>query len=374
MNGKQIVSWTFQITLILVVITLVAGQFLGQPILLSFVETGSMEPTIDTGDGFVAIPAELAGEIGEGDVVVFEAEEIQGGGLTTHRIVGETEQGYITRGDANPFTDQDSDEPPVQEPQIVAVAWQPGGDVFTIPGLGTVVGGVQSVLESLQVWLAQLFGTRAFLGLQGVGYLLFGASILLYLLAVYLEDDRQRERTRDRDTGTSSRKLMAALTLVVVAGATAAMVAPAQSQEFGTVSAEFESDSPDVIEQGTSESFDYQLRNTGIVSTVVFLESNSENLAVEPGQTTLSPRSAANATVTITAPPETGYYRTFLEQHRYLRILPTPVIEALYAVHPWLPIVVIDAVVAVPFYLFGMWLLGTGRIRSRKRDRNSWLS
>jgi signal peptidase len=374
MNGRQIVSWTLQITLIVVVLVLIAGQFLGQPILLSFVETGSMEPTIDTGDGFVAIPTELAGEIGEGDVVVFEAEEIQGGGLTTHRIVGETEQGYITRGDANPFTDQDSDEPPVQKPQIVAVAWQPGGDVFTIPGLGTVVNGIQSVLESLQVWLAQLFGTRAFLGLQGVGYLLFGASLLLYLLAVYLEDDRRRERTSDRDTGTSSRKLMAVLTLVVVAGATAAMVAPAQNQEFGIVSAEFESDSPDVIQQGTSDSFDYRLRNTGVVPTVVFLESNSENLAVEPGQTTLSPRSTANATVTITAPPETGYYRTFLEQHRYLRILPTPVIEELYAVHPWAPIVVIDAVVAVPFYLFGMWLLGTGRLRSRNRKRTSWLS
>ena len=374
MNEKQIVSVTLQITLIVVVLALIAGQFLGQPILLSFVETGSMEPTIETGDGFVAIPTELAGEITEGDVVVFEAEEIQGGGLTTHRIVGETEQGYITQGDANPFTDQDSDEPPVQKPQIVAVAWQPGGDVFTIPWLGAVVGGVRSVLESLQVWLAQLFGTRAFLGLQGLGYLLFGASLLLYLLAVYLEDDRRRERTSDRDTGTSSRKLMAVLTLVVVAGATAAMIAPAQNQEFGIVSAEFESDSPDVIEQGTSESFDYRLRNTGVVPTVVFLESNSETLAVEPGRTTLSPRSATNATVTITAPPETGYYRTFLEQHRYLRILPTPVIEELYAVHAWAPIVVIDAVVAVPFYLFGMWLLGTGRLRSRKRKRKSWLS
>jgi len=374
MNEKQIVSVTLQITLIVVVLALIAGQFLGQPILLSFVETGSMEPTIETGDGFVAIPTELAGEITEGDVVVFEAEEIQGGGLTTHRIVGETEQGYITQGDANPFTDQDSDEPPVQKPQIVAVAWQPGGDVFTIPWLGAVVGGVRSVLESLQVWLAQLFGTRAFLGLQGLGYLLFGASLLLYLLAVYLEDDRRRERTSDRDTGTSSRKLMAVLTLVVVAGATAAMIAPAQNQEFGIVSAEFESDSPDVIEQGTSESFDYRLRNTGVVPTVVFLESNSETLAVEPGRTTLSPRSATNATVTITAPPETGYYRTFLEQHRYLRILPTPVIEELYAVHAWAPIVVIDAVVAVPFYLFGMWLLGTGRLRSQKRKRKSWLS
>ena len=374
MNGKQLLGWTLQLAVVVVVLSLLLGQFLGQPILLSFVETGSMEPTIDTGDGFVAIPTELAGDIDQGDVVVFRAEEIQGGGLTTHRIVGETEEGYITQGDANPFTDQDSDEPPVQKPQIVAVAWQPGSDVVTIPWVGTIVDGIQSVLESIQLWLAQLFGTRAFLGLQGVGYLLFGASILLYLVAVYLEDDRRRERTTDRDTGTSSRKLMALLTLVVLAGATAPMVAPANSEEFGIVSAEFESDSPDVIQQGTSESFDYPLRNTGFLSTVVFLEPASDNIAVEPRETTVSSRSTENATVTITAPPETGYYRVFLEQHRYLGVLPTPVIEELYAIHPWAPIVVIDAGIGIPFYLFGMWLLGTGRLRSRDRPRKSWLS
>ncbi|MEF8822079.1 MAG: S26 family signal peptidase, partial [Halovenus sp.] len=148
----------------------------------------------------------------------------------------------------------------------------------------------------------------------------------------------------------------------------------ANSEEFGIVSAEFESDSPDVIQQGTSESFDYPLRNTGFLSTVVFLEPASDNIAVEPGQTTVSSRSTENATVTITAPPETGYYRVFLEQHRYLGVLPTPVIEELYAIHPWAPIVVIDAGIGIPVYLFGMWLLGTGRLRSRDRPRKSWLS
>ncbi|MEF8815067.1 MAG: S26 family signal peptidase, partial [Halovenus sp.] len=78
MNGKQLLGWTLQLAVVVVVLSLLLGQFLGQPILLSFVETGSMEPTIDTGDGFVAIPTELAGDIDQGDVVVFRAEEIQG--------------------------------------------------------------------------------------------------------------------------------------------------------------------------------------------------------------------------------------------------------------------------------------------------------
>jgi signal peptidase len=71
-----------------------------------------MEPTLNAGGGFVAVPAAVAGLIEAGDVIVYEAEETQGGGLTTHRVVGETDRGFI-RGGPNPLTDQDSDEPPV---------------------------------------------------------------------------------------------------------------------------------------------------------------------------------------------------------------------------------------------------------------------
>jgi signal peptidase len=40
----------------------------------------------------------------------------------------------------------------------------------------------------------------------------------------------------------------------------------------------------------------------------------------------------------------------------------------MYAVHPWLPVVVIDALVGVPFYLLGIYLVGSGRVRRRSRD------
>ncbi|MXR50749.1 signal peptidase I [Halovenus sp. WSH3] len=361
-----------QIILVVVVLALLVGQFLGQPVLLSYVTTDSMEPTIDVGDGFIAVPPELAGDVSEGDVIVFEAEEIQGGGLTTHRVVDETEEGYITRGDNNPFTDQDADEPPVSETQIRAVAWQPGGSVLTIPFLGTAVMWLQSTINSVQLRLAQALGTRALLGTQGIAYLMLGVSVVLYVAAGRFESDKNRERDLSRETGTSSHKFVALLTLIVVAGVTAAMVVPAESQEFGIVSAEFESDSPTVIEQGTNESFNYSVRNTGVLPTVVFLEPAGTRIDTEPRQINLDGRSAANATVTISAPEETGSYRAFVQQYRYLGVLPSPVLEQLYRIHPWVPIVVIDAVVAVPFYLIGIRLLGGSRFRDRSRSRGSW--
>jgi signal peptidase len=336
---------------------------------LGFVETGSMAPTLQPGDGFVAIPATLAGPVESGDVVTFRAEQIQGGGLTTHRVVDETERGYVTRGDANPFTDQDGGEPPVQEAQVVAVAWKPGGTVLAIPHAGTAVQGIRAVLAGAQRWLAVQLGTRSVLGTSGLAYLVLAVSMGWYAVEAYRDQgtERDRERTRSRDDGTDPRLFAAAVTLVVVLSATAAMVGPAGTQEYEVVSAEFESERPTVIRAGGEASLRYAVPNAGVVPVVTYLEPGSEGVAVEPGSVTVGPRSVANATATLSAPPETGLYRRFVTEHRYLALLPRAHIDALYRVHPWLPIVAVDALVGVPFYVASVALLGRGRVRSYSR-------
>jgi len=357
--------------LFLVAVSVVAGSVLGQPVLLSYVETGSMEPTLEPGDGFVAIPAELAGPVDEGDVIVFEAEAIQGGGLTTHRVVSETDRGFVTRGDANPFTDQAGDEPPVKEAQIAAVAWQPGGSVVVIPHLGTAIEGVQAVLETVQRQVASLLGTRAVLGTRGLAYLIFAVTLAWYVVGEWrARDTKEPERARSRDTGVSPRLVVGLFALLLVGGATAAMVGPAGTQQYGVVSAEFESDRPTVIPAGQSELVDRPLANGGLVPVVVYLEPGSEGIEIHPRRLSLSGGEQVTATVTLSAPDETGYYRRFVTQHRYLAILPSSIIDSLYAVHPWAPIVAIDALLAVPFYLVGVRLVGGGRIRRRSRGRD----
>lgn len=377
MSLPRSLTLAVELLAVVVVLSLVLGQALGTPVGLSYVETGSMEPTMEPGDGFVAIPTELAGPVEEGDVVVFRAEEIQGGGLTTHRVVGETERGYITRGDANPFTDQDGGEPPVKEEQIVAVAWAPGGSVLVVPGLGTGVVAVRDGVAGLQRAVAATLGTRSLLGTQGLLYLLLGLSAVGYVLDLLVggsgRRDGARERSRDRDDGLSTRLLVAGMALLVVGTATASMVVPAGSQEFGVVSAEFDSESPTVIRQGTSATVEYGVPNAGLVPVQVYLDPGSDRVAVDPSRLRVGGRGSATADVTLRAPPETGYYRYFLTEHRYLAVLPAPVIDALYGLHPWLPIVAIDAVLGVPLYLLGIGLAGTGRIRTRARDAPSGL-
>ncbi|WP_284007283.1 S26 family signal peptidase [Haloarcula pelagica] len=370
-------SWVetlLEVVVVLFLVSMVVGQLLGQPVLLGYVTTGSMQPTLDPGDGFVAIPAALAGPVDEGDVVTFRAEEIQGGGLTTHRVVDRTDRGYVTRGDNNPFTDQDGGEPPVTDAQIVAVVWQPGGTVVSVPGVGVLVTGTQETLGAVQQRLAQLAGTRSLLGTQGVAYLLVALSVAAYVVDLLVGGDRNREgRDTSRQTGVSARLILLVLAGAVVLSATAAMVGPAGPQEFGVISSESDSPGLRVIEQGTTESTRYVLGNGGFVPMVTYVEPVTEGVTFEPRETVVPARSTVNATLSITAPEDTGYYRYFVVEHRYLHLLPQSTIRSLYRIHPWAPIVTIDALLAGSFYVLGAALVDTGRVRSRSRDAPSSL-
>jgi signal peptidase len=370
MSIKRTLSVALQAAAVLAVVSLVVGQFLGQPVLLSYVETGSMQPALAPGDGFVAIPAGIAGGIGPGDVVTFDAEEIQGGGLTTHRVVEETERGYITRGDNNPFTDQDGGEPVVQDADVVAKALQVGGGVVVIPHLGTVAMGFQSALQSVQTWLAVTFGVRSFQGTQGLAYIVFGLSLVAYAVDWYLNaGSRDREtRDRSRDDGTSVFAILGVLALVLMATATAAMVVPGGTQEYGVVSAEFESENPTVIESGTSQEIEYVVPNAGLVPVYAYVTPASPDVDVDPQRLSVGSRGEASTTVTLSAPDETGYYRLFVVEHRYLAVLPPGIVDELYGVHPWAPLVVINGLLGGGIVGIGLLLLRGEPARIRSRD------
>ena len=371
MDARRLLTLGTELLLVVFVVSLVAGQALGQPILLSYVETGSMEPTMEPGDGFIAVPSAIAGDPEAGDVVTFEAEELNGGGLTTHRVVGETDRGYTTRGDANPFTDQDGDEPPVKDAQIVAHALQVGDTVVVIPELGTAVMGVRGLFAGAQRWVAATIGSRSLLGTQGIAYIVLALSALGYVVDLLRGGDSggpDRTRSTDRDEGVSTRLILLGLAGMVVVSATAAMVVPAGSQQFGIVSAEFDSENPTVIRQGASSTIDYRVPNAGLVPVHSCARPASDGVTVAPEHVFVPGRGEARVSVTLSAPDSTGYYRRYVVEHRYLAVLPEPLIRDLSLAHPWLPIVAIDALLGATLYGLGLLLVDGGRTRIRSRD------
>lgn len=81
--------------------------------------TGSMEPVFSPGD---VIIIEKNADYGKNDIVTYTDEST----LITHRIIYKTEDGYITKGDANNVADDEL----VKKSQII------GKYLFTIPYVG----------------------------------------------------------------------------------------------------------------------------------------------------------------------------------------------------------------------------------------------
>ena len=344
-------------------VVLLLAQAVGQPLLLSYVRSGSMEPAIDRGDGFVALPTAVTGPPSEGDVIVYRAEQVNQGGLTTHRVVDDTGSGYVTRGDANPFTDQSAGEPPVRDPQIVAVALQLGGEVIVLPSLGTGVTTIRGTVSGLLQRLGLPFDARSpstWIGLATVGV----------VLLLFSEDPPVETPGAKSDEDATNSTVTDPRTLVLLAGgvvvllATASMVLPLGPTEYPVVSADAELPGPRVIAAGETETTTYQVPSGGLLATRYHVQAASDGVTVENGSGVAPPGDAQNVSVTLSAPPETGYYRRYVQANRYPVVLPVRLIDTMYALHPLTPVLLIDSLLAAPFVLATLFVGGRRRRRS----------
>lgn len=378
--GWQRVGTVLQGILLLAVGSIVVGQIIGQPVLLAYVTSGSMYPVITTGDGYIVLPAVIAGAVEKGDIIVFHAKTLHGGGgaLTTHKVVGKTPEGFITQGVDNPFTDQAGGEPPVKPVQIVGQAVSIGGKPIVIPHLGTVLTGIRSTIKNAQRSLSIALDTRALLGTQGLAYLLFAVGGVLYIGSVLNEQhsgpsaNRSRQRRRSSLLPRRIPKWAIALVLggILISSITITMMVAGGVHEFGVVSAEKDLAGPTVIPAGHSEQLNYSVPNSGIIPVVAYVDPASTGVATPQNGVVVAPGERETVSITLSVPPSTGYYPRYVVEHRYLALLPRSWIHQLYLVHPVLPVVVIDALVLAAFLLVAIPLLGSGSIRP-KSSRSS---
>jgi len=360
MNIRRLSVQALEVVAVFVLVSLILGQLFGQPLLLGFVETDSMSPTLEPGAGFVAVPTAVAGPIEEGDVVSFRAQNIGGGEITTHRVVGRSEAGFITRGDANSFTDQQGVEPPVPRDRVVAVALQVNGEVVVVPGLGVAVGWSQDLIVSA-VGLAGIDTNP-----QRLAVVLLAVTIAALFLDEHLDagDERTRHRSTDRAAGYDTRPFLVAGVAFVIVVATLSMVLASGAATF-----EFDSVSPDEAAEGgvvagTTTTTDVRVSNGGLLPAVVFLEASGDPSSATDGPLVLGPHDNVTVNVSVTAPIEPGRYEQTVVQRRYIGVLPVSTIAALHEVDPWLAIAAIDALLLAVLGSVGRVLVGRGRVRT----------
>lgn len=126
---RIILQTTLFILLPIVVFTLVTSRTDLIPNIKSFVVlSGSMEPALPVGS---IVYTKSSSSYSPGDIISFS----NGTGQTvTHRIVEETDDGYVTKGDANDSVDN----------AVVAPSQVIGSSLFTIPYVGKIMNFVRT--------------------------------------------------------------------------------------------------------------------------------------------------------------------------------------------------------------------------------------
>ena len=368
MKPSDAIQYVLAGALVSLILLLLLSQLLGQPTIV-FVETGSMAPTLEPNDGYIAVPAIFAGEVQEGDVILFESQELGGGELTTHRVVGQTEEGYITQGDANPFTDQDGDEPPVSEGQIKSVAITVGGEVVAIPGLGASIIAVTAVVESAAASVFEPLGIDT-PDVSTLSMAILTMGLILFVFSTV------RQGTDKRARGGAGRGLLGnafvvivIITLVVIIPLNFSMLLPSGTYQYEVLSSTSPTSDEQVIRAGGSGEVTYMMRNSGHLPVMSFLEPASTGVEIPEDRHYVPRRSTANTSITMHAPEETGVHLRFVREYRYLVVLPPSLIASLHAIHPIVALGAINLFVATIVVAISVSTIGTDRLRLRSRNR-----
>lgn len=287
----------------------------GAPVQLSYVYSDSMEPTIGENDGYVLVPAS---DVGRGDVVTFRSAEHDA--YVTHRVVGRTDGGFVTKGDNNANTDQRSGYEPVARDRIVGEVLTFGGKPVLVPHLGAVIQTARANALALAV------GALALLGL--------GAA-------------RGRGDTRRRDV-TRVGELFGPILLVGfgVIAVGFAYGGVTHDVTLVAVSPSVSAGSPNVVAVGSSHPLDLTIRQGAAPLTHRVVDVDG---AVVTEQTRNATAVRVRGTV---APPEsTGPVTASVTVNRYPAVVPRRLLVALRGVHPLAAGVASAVPVVAPFWV-----------------------
>lgn len=269
------------------------------PVQLSYVYSDSMEPTIGQYDGYVLVPAS---DVNVGDIVTFWSTKHDS--YVTHRIVGQSDRGFITKGDANPSTDQAAGASHVRHEEIRGQVLTVRGEPFIIPGLG--------------------HGVR-FIRAQGILIAaLFGAGLVVGLF-------RERTAMRPSRSVPQIRDILWPVFIVAVVSAIGFQFVGGHTEQFRYVATESDTDGPNRLNVGETSTETVVINRSALPMTEYVVSTDGMTI-------TNQTRNASTITVSLRIPPptQTGVVTTRVYVNRYITVLPPEIIRRLHGIHPLL--------------------------------------
>lgn len=284
------------------------------PVQLSYVYSDSMEPTIGQFDGYVLVPA---GDVNTGDIVTFWS--LSQDSHVTHRVVGQSDRGFITKGDNNPSTDQSSGVSHVRRDEIVGKVFTIRGDPVVIPGLGH---GVRFV-HTHRILIAGLLGTALIVGLL-----------------------RGRTTTRPSRSVPHARDILWPVFAIAAVSAIGFQFVGGHTEQLRYVAVTSDVDGPNRLTVGESTTESLAINRSALPMTEYVISADGMTI-------TNQTRNASTVTVSVRIPPptQTGVVTTKLYVNRYVTVLPPGILRRLHGIHPLLAASITVVIMMLPVML-----------------------
>lgn len=291
-------------------LTSVVGFIFDRPIIVSYVTSDSMTPTLNRGDLFLINPFSK-GKVG--DIVVFSMN----GQWTVHRIYAETSEGYITKGDNNIATDQqDGRIDAVKKKDIIGTVVTVFDKPVRVPYVGTYIQDLSKSVKNLYI-----------------------AIIVIVLGSVLLTGSREKRRKKKKKVIRVKYRTV----YTVVSAVMIAMILLSVVATWGTIGFNYASTLAGGQKEGwyiPNTEFDRPiiLENKALYPMYYILSPKGDRIAIDETDFMLMKSEKEKVNVHVKVPAETRIYYEQIDVYTYPPLLPTDLIKRMWVVSPYLPL------------------------------------
>ncbi|MEH7387276.1 signal peptidase I [Bacillus sp. JJ1521] len=311
-----------------------------EPVLLTVIRSNSMYPVWERGDMVIVENLNIEDNISEGDIVFFKAEKgsLAPKGWIAHRVIGgNTEEGFITKGDANKFSDQEADDTgPIEREWIAARAVEIGDNPIVIDKIGF-----------LSLWMEKY---------QGNPLLLPGFALILgIIIAVGELKPGPKRKKKGKGMELQLIYFIGGLSISIIVGGTMIssghtlnQVYEVSEQSQGVMTGS----DVGILKVGDSVSRPLsEIKNEGIFPLIGVITTNDKQIKLSHKKVTLSKGQQINTNYTVNA-KKTGKYKSTIKVGLFYPLLPSSLIYFLAQKSYWLAVVGISIIPGLPLIIY----------------------
>jgi len=333
-TAGKIINGIWYLCVALLILTLSNAAVTETPTILSYVTSDSMAPTLNINDYYFIVPKTISTP-DVNDIVVFRSQHR---GYFVHRIIDRVDQGFITKGDNSPFTDQQSGEPFVTNSQII-------GRVLTFQNQPVTVPWLWKFTRHFKFLNTLIRKNWAVVG---------GGFLALSLLSFFVDQKRTPQKRERRKPLRAKHVTLPAMGLMLIVS-TLFMYLAQERLTFQYWSTYLREGSqyqrPD-----TDFEMMVEIYNMGPVPHFILIDAPQAKMNTLQLARYVGPNSTLEIPLLYHAKDQPGFYENEVKVYRFLPLLPPHILHDLLEVHPFLPILVLDFILLIPIYILYRWI------------------